>query len=95
MLSVSRNGSGRNCMCCMPFEPLSDYAYSLLNLYFTTETIEALRQQGGLGADPAGNAAASSNSVGARPNDTIASIAVVEALPAAAILDEARKLGAD
>ena len=78
-------------------EPLSDYAYSLLDTYLPPETIEALRQQGGL--DAARQAMQQRleqfcQEQGA-PNDTIASIAVVEALPAAAILDEARKLGAE
>jgi len=78
-------------------EPLSDYAYSLLDTYLPPETIEALRQQGGLDA--------AQQSMQQRleqfcreqgvPEGTIASIEVVEALPASAILDEAKKRGAD
>jgi nucleotide-binding universal stress UspA family protein len=78
-------------------EPLSDYAYSLLDTYLPPETLEALRQQGGL--DAARQSMQQRLEQFCReqgaPEGTVATIKVVEALPAMAILDEAKSIGAD
>ena len=78
-------------------EPLSDYNYWLLDNYLPYETQELLRQPGGLDAARQGmrqRLEQFCREQGA-PEGTIASIKVVEALPALAILDEAKTIGAD
>jgi len=78
-------------------EPLSDYAYSLLDSYLPYETLELMRQQGGL--DAARQVMQQRLEQFCReqgaPEGAVASIKVIEALPAMAILDEAKSIGAD
>jgi nucleotide-binding universal stress UspA family protein len=78
-------------------EPLSEYAFSVLDSYLPPEAIETMRQQGGL--DAARQAMQQRLEQFCReqnvPAAIIAEIKVAEGLPAAIILDEAQRIKPD
>lgn len=78
-------------------EPLSDYNYWLLDNYLPYETQQLLRQPGELGTVRQGMQQRLEEFCRKldAPEGMVASIKVVEALPAMAILDEAKTIGAD